>query len=223
MVDTVLYFEGEKGHPHRILCAVKNRFGSTNEIGVFEMQEYGLVEVNNPSELFLAERPVNTSGSVIVPILEGSRPILIELQALTSPSFLAMPRRTSIGVDPYRLNLLVAILEKKVGLNLGQQDIFFNVAGGVKIEEPAADLGIVTAIASSFLNKPIPPQWVLLGEVGLTGEVRAITQAEIRLIEAEKMGFKQCIIPQSNLKHLKKTPLPTIGIRKIEKAFEVLF
>ena len=223
MVDTVLYFEGEKGHPHRILCAVKNRFGSTNEIGVFEMQEYGLVEVNNPSELFLAERPVNSAGSVIVPILEGSRPILVELQALTSPSFLAMPRRTSIGVDPYRLNLLVAILEKKVGLNLGQQDVFFNVAGGVKIEEPAADLGIVTAIASSFLNKPIPPQWVFLGEVGLTGEVRAITQAEIRLIEAEKMGFKQCIIPQSNLKHLKKTSLQTIGIRKVEKAFEVLF
>ncbi|MCD6320252.1 MAG: DNA repair protein RadA [Candidatus Desulfofervidaceae bacterium] len=222
MVDTVLYFEGEKGHPYRILRAVKNRFGSTNEIGVFEMGNAGLKEVKNPSEFFLSERPLNVPGSVVVPVLEGTRPILVELQALVSPSFLAMPRRTSIGIDPYRLNLLVAILEKRVGLNLGTQDIFFNVAGGVKIDEPAADLGIVTAIASSLLNKAIAPEWVFLGEVGLTGEVRAVVQSEIRLIEAQKMGFKKCILPQGNLKNLKTQPLKAIGVTKLEEAFEML-
>ncbi|MDL1970618.1 MAG: DNA repair protein RadA [Candidatus Desulfofervidaceae bacterium] len=222
MVDTVLYFEGEKGHPYRILRAVKNRFGSTNEIGVFEMGDAGLKEVKNPSEFFLSERPLNVPGSVVVPVLEGTRPILVELQALVSPSFLAMPRRTSIGIDPYRLNLLVAILEKRVGLNLGTQDIFFNVAGGVKIDEPAADLGIVTAIASSLLNKAIAPEWVFLGEVGLTGEVRAVVQSEIRLIEAQKMGFKKCILPQGNLKNLKTQPLKAIGVTKLEEAFEML-
>jgi len=222
MVDTVLYFEGEKGHPYRILRAVKNRFGSTNEIGVFEMGNAGLKEVKNPSKIFLSERPLNVPGSVVVPVLEGTRPILVELQALVSPSFLAMPRRTSIGIDPYRLNLLVAILEKRVGLNLGTQDIFFNVAGGVKIDEPAADLGIVTAIASSLLNKAIAPEWVFLGEVGLTGEVRAVVQSEIRLIEAQKMGFKKCILPQGNLKNLKTQPLKAIGVTKLEEAFEML-
>lgn len=223
MVDTVLYFEGEKGHPYRILRAVKNRFGSTNEIGVFEMRDMGLEEVKNPSEMFLSERPLDVPGSVVVPVLEGTRPILVELQALVSPSFLAMPRRTTIGIDPYRLNLLVAILEKRVGLNLSTQDIFFNVAGGVKIDEPAADLGIVTAIASSFLNKAISPEWIFLGEVGLTGEVRAVVQPEIRLIEAQKMGFKKCILPKGNLKHLNTQPLKTIGVTKLEDAFEILW
>jgi len=222
MVDTVLYFEGEKGHPYRILRAVKNRFGSTNEIGVFEMKDVGLKEVKNPSEIFLSERPLDVPGSVVVPILEGTRPILVELQALVSSSFLAMPRRTSIGIDPYRLNLLVAILEKRIGLNLGTQDIFFNVAGGVKIDEPAADLGVVTAIASSFLNKVITPEWIFLGEVGLTGEVRAIVQPEIRLIEAQKMGFKKCILPKGNLRRLKNQPLKMIGVTKLEEAFAIV-
>ncbi|MDL1956684.1 MAG: DNA repair protein RadA [Candidatus Desulfofervidus auxilii] len=223
MVDTVLYFEGEKGHPYRMLRAVKNRFGSTNEIGVFEMREKGLEEVKNPSELFLAERSFNTPGSVVVPILEGTRPILVEFQALVTPSFLAMPRRTCLGIDPYRLSLLVAILEKKLGLNLSQQDIFFNVVGGIKVDEPAADLGILTAIASSFLNKVITPELVFLGEVGLTGEVRAITQPEIRLIEAKKLGFKKCFLPKTNLKHLKNLPIEIIGISQLEEAFNILF
>jgi len=223
MVDTVLYFEGEKGHPYRMLRAVKNRFGSTNEIGVFEMREKGLEEVKNPSELFLTERSFNTPGSVVVPILEGTRPILVEFQALVTPSFLAMPRRTCLGIDPYRLSLLVAILEKKLGLNLSQQDIFFNVVGGIKVDEPAADLGILTAIASSFLNKVIAPELVFLGEVGLTGEVRAITQPEIRLIEAKKLGFKKCFLPKTNLKHLKNLPIEIIGISQLEEAFNILF
>jgi DNA repair protein RadA/Sms len=223
IVDTVLYFEGERGHPYRILRAVKNRFGPTNEIGVFEMREMGLTEVKNPSEFFLAERPLNTAGSVVVPVLEGSRPILVEFQALTTSSFLAAPRRTSIGVDPYRFNLLVTILEKRAGLNLSQQDIFFNVAGGVKTEEPAADLGIVTALASSFLNKAVGSSWIFLGEVGLSGEIRTIAQPEIRLLEAEKLGFKQCLIPKGNLKHLKHPPLNSIGVSVLKEAFKVLF
>ncbi len=223
MVDTVLYFEGERDHPYRILRAVKNRFGSTNEVGIFEMQERGLVEVRNPSELFLSERPLDAPGSVVVPILEGTRPLLIELQALVSPSFLAMPRRTSLGIDPYRVTLLVAILEKRLGLNLGGQDIFLNVAGGIKVSEPAADLGIALAITSSLFNKVVAPEWVFLGEVGLTGEVRAITQAEVRLIEAEKMGFKKCILPKGNVKHLKRLFLKAVGVNRLEEAFEIVF
>ncbi len=223
MVDTVLYFEGEKGHPFRILRAVKNRFGSTNEVGIFEMQERGLVAIKNPSEIFLSERPQNVPGSVVVPVLEGTRPLLVELQALVSPSFLAMPRRTCLGIDPYRLNLLVAILEKRLGLNLGGQDIFLNVAGGIKIDEPAADLGIVVSIASSFFNKVVPGEWIFLGEVGLTGEVRAVMQIEQRLIEAEKLGFKRCLLPQTNLKRLKKSYLQAFGVNSVEKAFEIVF
>ena len=222
-IDTVLYFEGERDHPYRILRAVKNRFGSTNEVGVFEMQEGGLVEVKNPSEIFLSERPLDASGSVVIPILEGTRPLLVELQALVSPSFLAMPRRTSLGIDPYRVTLLVAILEKRLGLNLGGQDIFLNVVGGIKVNEPAADLGIALAIASSLFNKVVAPDWVFLGEVGLTGEVRAIAQPELRLIEAEKMGFKKCILPKGNIKHLKRTSLKTMGINRLEEAFEIIF
>jgi len=222
-IDTVLYFEGERDHPYRILRAVKNRFGSTNEVGVFEMQEGGLVEVKNPSEIFLSERPLDASGSVVIPILEGTRPLLVELQALVSPSFLAMPRRTSLGIDPYRVTLLVAILEKRLGLNLGGQDIFLNVVGGIKVNEPAADLGIALAIASSLFNKVVAPDWVFLGEVGLTGEVRAIAQPELRLIEAEKMGFKKCLLPKGNIKHLKRAPLKTMGINRLEEAFEIIF
>jgi DNA repair protein RadA/Sms len=223
MVDTVLYFEGERDYPYRILRAVKNRFGSTNEVGVFEMQERGLVEVKNPSELFLSERPLDVPGSVVVPIVEGTRPLLVEIQALVSPSFLAMPRRTSLGIDPYRVTLLVAILEKRLGLNLSGQDIFLNVAGGIKVNEPAADLGIVLAITSSFFNKVVAPDLVFLGEVGLTGEVRAVVQPELRLIEAEKMGFKKCILPKGNIKHLKKTSLQALGVSRLEEVFEIIF
>ena len=203
LVDTVLYFEGDNGHPFRILRAVKNRFGSTNEIGVFEMKEGGLTEVKNPSELFLSERPLGVSGSVVVASLEGSRPLLVELQALVTASSLGVPRRTTIGVDHNRLSLLIAVLEKKVGLTLAGQDIFMNVAGGVKLNEPAADLGMITAVASSHLDRTVEPHTLLLGEVGLAGEVRGITQPEVRVKEAAKLGFSRCILPAGNLKQVK--------------------
>jgi DNA repair protein RadA/Sms len=222
MVDTVLYFEGDAGHPFRILRAVKNRFGSTNEIGVFEMKEGGLCEVKNPSELFLSERPLGVSGSVVVATLEGSRPLLVELQALVSTSPLGMPRRTTIGVDHNRLALLVAVLEKKVGLNLAGQDIFLNVAGGVKLNEPAADLGMVVAVASSHLDKTIDPQTLLLGEVGLAGEVRGITQPEMRVREAAKLGFSRCLLPAGNLKQVKVKGMELIAVKSVEEALEHL-
>ncbi len=222
MVDSVLYFEGDAGHPFRILRAVKNRFGSTNEIGVFEMKEEGLCEVKNPSELFLSERPLGVSGSVVVATLEGSRPLLVELQALVSNSPLGMPRRTTIGVDHNRLALLVAVLEKKVGLNLSGQDIFLNVAGGVKLNEPATDLGMVVAVASSHLDKIIDPQTMLLGEVGLAGEVRGVTQPEMRVREAAKLGFNRCILPAGNLKQVKAKGMELTGVRSVEEALEKL-
>ena len=222
MVDTVLYFEGDAGHPFRILRAVKNRFGSTNEIGVFEMKEGGLCEVKNPSELFLAERPLGVSGSVVVATLEGSRPLLVELQALVCASPLGMPRRTTIGVDHNRLALLVAVLEKKVGLNLAGQDIFLNVAGGVKLNEPAVDLGMVVAVASSHLDKVIDPQTLLLGEVGLAGEVRGITQPEMRVREAAKLGFTHCILPAGNLRQVKVKGMELIAVKSLEEALERL-
>lgn len=220
MVDTVLYFEGDAGHPFRILRAVKNRFGSTNEIGVFEMKEGGLVEVKNPSELFLAERPLGVSGSVVVATVEGSRPLLVEMQALVTGSPLGMPRRTTIGVDHNRLALLVAVLEKKVGLSLAGQDIFLNVAGGVKLNEPAADLGMMVAVASSHLDKPVDPHCLVLGEVGLAGEVRGISQPEIRIKEAAKFGFKRCILPTGNIKQLKIRGMELIGVKTVEEALE---
>ena len=222
MVDTVLYFEGDAGHPFRILRAVKNRFGSTNEIGVFEMKEGGLCEVKNPSELFLAERPLGVSGSVVAATLEGSRPLLVELQALVCASPLGMPRRTTIGVDHNRLALLVAVLEKKVGLNLAGQDIFLNVAGGVKLNEPAVDLGMVVAVASSHLDKVIDPQTLLLGEVGLAGEVRGITQPEMRVREAAKLGFTRCILPAGNLRQVKVKGMELIAVKSLEEALERL-
>ena len=222
MVDTVLYFEGDAGHPFRILRAVKNRFGSTNEIGVFEMKEGGLCEVKNPSELFLSERPLGVSGSVVVATLEGSRPLLVELQALVSTSPLGMPRRTTIGVDHNRLALLVAVLEKKVGFNLTGHDIFLNVAGGVKLNEPAADLGMVVAVASSHLDKTIDPQTLLLGEVGLAGEVRGITQPEMRVREAAKLGFSRCLLPAGNLKQVKVKGMELIAVKSVEEALEHL-
>jgi DNA repair protein RadA/Sms len=218
MVDTVLYFEGDTGHPFRILRAVKNRFGSTNEIGVFEMQDVGLVEVKNPSELFLAERPLGVSGSVVTAAIEGSRPLLVEMQALVTGSPLGMPRRTTIGVDHNRLALLVAVLEKKVGLSLAGQDIFLNVAGGVKLNEPAADLGMVVAVASSHLDKTVDPHCLVIGEVGLAGEVRGITQPEMRIKEAAKFGFRRCILPAGNLKQVKVKGMELVGVRTVEEA-----
>ncbi len=224
MVDTVLYFEGDPGHPYRILRAVKNRFGSTNEIGVFEMREQGLAEVSNPSELFLAERPQGVAGSSVVPSLEGSRPILVELQALVSGSSFGTPRRTTMGIDHNRVSLLVAVLEKKVGLSLLAQDIFVNVAGGVRLDEPAVDLGVMAALASSHLNKPIPARTILFGEVGLAGEVRAVSRPELRVKEAARLGFDRCLLPAGNLKNL-ETPagMELIGVRSAEEALEGLF
>jgi DNA repair protein RadA/Sms len=224
MVDTVLYFEGDPGHPYRILRAVKNRFGSTNEIGVFEMKDVGLSEVPNPSELFLAERPQGASGSAVVPSLEGSRPILVELQALVSGSSLGTPRRTSIGFDHNRVSLLVAVLEKKVGLSLLAQDIFLNVAGGVRLDEPAVDLGVAAALASSHLNRPIPPRTVLFGEVGLAGEIRAVSRPELRVKEAARLGFNRCLLPAGNMKNLEVPPeIELIGVRSAAEALEGLF
>lgn len=224
MVDTVLYFEGDPGHPFRILRAVKNRYGSTNEIGVFEMREKGLREVSNPSELFLAERPEQSAGSAVVPTLEGSRPILVELQALVSGSSFGTPQRTAIGLDHKRVALLVAILEKKVELSLAGQDIFLNAAGGVRLDEPAVDLAAIAALASSHLNRVINPRLVLFGEVGLTGEVRAISQPELRIREAARLGFTQCVLPRGNLKNLAvPDSIQLIGVKHAGEALENIF
>ncbi|RMF47977.1 MAG: DNA repair protein RadA [Deltaproteobacteria bacterium] len=224
MVDTVLYFEGDPGHPYRILRAVKNRFGSTNEIGVFEMSEAGLREVSNPSELFLAERPEQSAGSAVVPALEGSRPILVELQALVSGSSFGTPQRTAIGIDHKRVALLVAILEKKVELMLAGQDIFLNVAGGVRLDEPAVDLAAIAALASSHLNRVIDAQTVIFGEVGLTGEVRAVSQPELRVTEAARLGFTRCILPKGSLKNIKPPKgMKLVGIRHASELMELIF
>lgn len=224
MVDTVLYFEGDAGHPYRILRAVKNRFGSTNEIGVFSMREAGLIEVPNPSELFLAERPDGEAGSVVVSSLEGSRPILVELQALVSGASFGTPRRTTMGLDHNRASLLVAVLEKKVGLSLLAQDVFLNVAGGVRLVEPAIDLGVVAALASSHLNRPVPDRTVLFGEVGLTGEVRAVAQPELRVKEAARLGFDRCFLPKGNLKGLKAPAgIELIGVKNVSEVLDGLF
>jgi DNA repair protein RadA/Sms len=224
MVDTVLYFEGDQNHVFRILRAVKNRFGSTNEIGVFEMNENGLNEVSNPSAVFLAERPVNVPGSIVTASMEGTRPILVELQALASSSSFGNPRRTILGIDQNRVALLVAVMEKKLGMHLMGHDIFINVAGGVKIDEPAADMGIVAAVASSFLDRPVRQGTVILGEIGLTGEVRAIGQIETRIAEAIKMGFNRCLLPQSNVKRTTGMKgIQLVGVKNVAEAMEELF
>ncbi|HWR93408.1 MAG TPA: magnesium chelatase domain-containing protein, partial [Desulfobacterales bacterium] len=224
MVDTVLYFEGDRNHIFRVLRAVKNRFGSTNEIGVFEMKDKGLDEVANPSAVFLSERPAAAAGSVVAASMEGTRPILVELQALTSGTSFGTPRRTILGLDANRVALLAAVMEKKVGMHLMGYDIFMNVAGGVKVVEPAVDLAIVAAIASSFLDKPVPDRTVVVGEVGLTGEVRAVGQAEQRILEARKMGFNRFILPQSNLKRLPEVEgIEIAGVRSVPEAVEALF
>jgi len=224
IVDTVLYFEGDRGHPYRILRTVKNRFGSTNEIGIFEMSGSGLLEVENPSELFLLERPFNVSGSVVVASMEGTRPLMVEIQSLVSRTNFGMPRRTSIGFDFNRVNLLVAVLEKKIGLQLGGMDVFVNVVGGLKLIEPAVDLGIITTITSSLRDIPVDPKIFVFGEVGLSGEIRAVTQAETRLKEASKIGFKRAIMPSGNSDKIKGNfGLEIIGIRNVEECLDAVF
>lgn len=224
MVDTVLYFEGGKGHSYRILRAVKNRFGSSNEIGVFEMREEGLREVVNPSELFLAERPADATGSVVVASMEGTRPILVEMQALVSPTTFGTPRRATIGVDHNRVSLLLAVLEKRAGLHLMGHDVFVNVVGGLRLDEPAADLGIVAAVASSFLDIAIPADTVVLGEVGLAGEVRAVSQAEARVREAAKLGFRRCILPARSVDKLPAVKgMELVAVETLERLREALF
>jgi DNA repair protein RadA/Sms len=198
IVDTVLYFEGERFSNYRVLRAFKNRFGSTNEIGVFEMESRGLTQVQNPSEIFLAERPREASGSVVVPILEGTRPILIEIQALATKANFGVTRRKAQGIDYNRLSLLVAVLEKRMGLKLFDKDIFVNVVGGMKVEDPAVDLGICLAVASSVYDKAVPFETVAVGEVGLASEVRSVTNIALRINEAAKLGFKTCLLPKSN-------------------------
>jgi DNA repair protein RadA/Sms len=224
MVDTVLYFEGAQNNLFRILRAVKNRFGSTNEIGVFEMKDDGLCEIPNPSSVFLPDLSSLIPGSVITASIEGSRPILLEIQGLVSRSGFGTPRRTVLGVDHNRVSLLVAVLEKKLGLQLMQDDIFVNVAGGVKIDEPAADLAVVSVVASSFLDRPVRGHTVVFGEIGLTGEIRPINRIEQRVHEAQKMGFHRCLLPQDNLKHL--TPakgMELAGLHSITQLPDVLF
>jgi DNA repair protein RadA/Sms len=223
MVDTVLYFEGDTGHAYRIIRGMKNRYGPANEIGVFEMRDKGLVEVSNPSEFFLAERPRGTAGSVVVPSMEGTRPILIEIQALVSPTSFGMPRRTSIGVDYNRVSLLVAVLDKIGGLHLGNHDIFINVAGGVRVDEPAVDLGIVSSVASSFLDRPVDPGTVVFGEIGLTGEVRGISQMDTRLKEAARMGFNRCLLPRTKSRGPSASKMKLVPIGNLRELLEHLF
>ena len=226
IVDTVVYFEGEQGHAYRALRAIKNRFGPTPEIGVFKMAPTGLIPVENPSEWFLAERPEDSSGSAIVATLEGSRTLLVEVQALvTTSSSIGMPRRMATGFDHNRMSLLIAIMEKRLGMNLQGEDIFVNLAGGIKITEPALDLGVAAAIASSFQNRPIDAELVLLGEIGLTGEVRTVMQLEARLIEARRLGFKRCIVPNSakKLKTLLTDGIEISFAKNLTEVFEQIF
>ena len=198
MVDTVIYFEGERYNSYRLVRAVKNRFGSTNELGVFEMRDLGLVELENPSKVLISEKPKDVSGSVIISTVEGTRPMLLELQALVSPTSFGIAKRTATGVDFNRVALLLAVLEKRVGLQIQNQDVYINVVGGIKINEPSIDMGIIIAVASSFRNIPIPEDVVVTGEVGLTGEVRAVSFIEKRIAECKKLGFKKVVIPRNN-------------------------
>jgi DNA repair protein RadA/Sms len=223
IVDTVLYFEGDRGSPFRILRAVKNRFGSTNEIGVFEMTKAGLREVDNPSELFLSERPYSVPGSVVTVSLEGTRPLLVEVQALVTPSSLGVPRRTAIGVDYNRVNLLIAVLDKKVGMHLGNMDVFVNIVGGLRIDEPAVDMGVIGAIASSFKDRAVDAGIFTFGETGLSGELRPVSQADARVKEAIKLGFKKALIPSGNSRNLKGYDIEIIGAGNLEEALQILF
>ena len=222
IVDTVLYLEGERFHAYRLLRSVKNRFGATSEVGVFEMTQEGMIEVDNPSSAFLAERAPGSSGSTIAVTMEGTRPLLVEIQALTNSTSFALPRRTANGFDMGRLLLLTAVLQQRVGLKLGMQDVFVNVVGGLKIAEPAADLTVALAIASSFRNQPVAEDLVVIGEVGLSGELRTVAQAQRRLIEAARLGFKRALVPQA-LTRMKDKPdgIELIGARSLGQAMEV--
>ncbi len=223
MVDTVLYFEGDRHASYRILRAVKNRFGSTNEIGVFEMRQRGLEEVKNPSEFMLAGRPEDAPGSVVVCAIEGTRPMLMEIQALVCRTNFGMPRRTAAGVDYNRVNLLMAVLEKRLGLPLSNYDAYVNIAGGIRMSEPASDLGIIIAIASSYKNKTVPGDTIVFGEVGLSGEVRAVAMPEQRVAEAKKLGFKTCIMPEVSVKSVENAEgIEIIGIKTVNHAMNLL-
>ena len=223
MVDTVLYFEGDRHASYRILRGVKNRFGSTNEIGVFEMRKEGLAEVENPSEFMLSGKPESASGSVVACAIEGTRPMLLEIQALVCRSNFGMPRRTAAGLDYNRVNLLMAVLEKRIGLPLSNYDAYVNIAGGIRMNEPAVDLGIVMAIASSYKNKPISEDTIVFGEVGLSGEVRAVTMPEQRVAEAKKLGFKTCVIPEISLKSVGRVDgLEIIGVKSVIQAMNYI-
>ncbi len=222
MVDTVLYLEGERYFTYRILRSVKNRFGSTNEVGLFEMREEGMVEVTNPSEILISERDGNPSGSLVMATMEGTRPMLIEVQALLAPTPFGLPKRTGIGIDYNRLALLMAVLEKRGGLSISNQDAYVNIVSGIKVNEPAADLGIALAVASSYKNVPISKDLVAIGEIGLTGEVRSVSSVEKRIKEAEKLGFKTCIVPENSKKQLKiETKINIIGVKDVREALKV--
>ncbi len=222
MVDTVLYLEGEKHYAYRILRAVKNRFGSINEIGIFEMKGHGLKEVLNPSQAFISERPDNASGSVVIPCMEGSRPILIELQALVSSANFGNPGRMMSGVDSRRVSLILAVLEKKLGFQIQSEDVYVNIAGGLEVKEPAVDLGLVTALVSSFQDVVIDKDFAVLGEIGLSGEVRAVNFIRQRVNEASKLGFNKFIIPQNNYDDLKNKSDQIFGVRNIEEALDLI-
>ena len=223
MVDTVLYFEGDRHASYRILRAVKNRFGSTNEIGVFEMRQSGLVEVENPSEYMLSGKPENASGSVVACSMEGTRPILLEIQALVCRTNFGMPRRTAAGTDYNRVNLLMAVLEKRLGMSLGNCDAYVNIAGGIKMNEPAIDLGIVMALVSSYRNRPIDEKTIVFGEVGLSGEVRAVNMPEQRVAEAKKLGFETCILPEVSLKMVKEIQgIRLVGVKSVNEAVGII-
>jgi DNA repair protein RadA/Sms len=223
-VDTVLYFEGDRFSTYRILRAVKNRFGSTNEIGVFEMGGEGLKEVKNPSEIFLSERPKDVSGSVVVPVLEGTRPLLVEIQSLVSKSSFGYALRRAQGFDYNRLSLLIAVLEKRIGLHLEAEDVFINVAGGINLEDPAADLAVAVAVASAFREQLVMPEAVVLGEVGLAGEIRSVSQLILRINEAEKLGFKHCILPKNNYRNvdIKKSAIELIPVSNLKEALDIV-
>lgn len=224
VVDTVLYFEGERHHNHRIVRAVKNRFGAANEIGVFEMTAAGLLAVANPSQMFLQERPQNVAGSVVTACMEGTRPLLVEIQALVSETKYGTGRRMTQGVDQGRVALLMAMLEKRVGMQMLGDDVFVNIAGGLEVDEPAVDLGVVAAIASSFKSRPIDPHTAVFGEVGLTGEVRGTTQAVVRAREAQALGFKKIVMPGSNTAGLERLMgVRVVGVKSVEDALEQLF
>lgn len=223
MVDTVLYFEGDRHASYRLLRGVKNRFGSTNEIGVFEMQKSGLAEVENPSEFMLSGKPEHASGSVVACAMEGTRPMLMEIQALVCRSNFGMPRRTAAGLDYNRVNLLMAVLEKRLGFPLSNYDAYVNIAGGIRLSEPAADLGIVMAIVSSYKNKPVSEDMIVFGEVGLSGEIRAVTMPEQRVAEAKKLGFHTCIIPEVSCKSVGQVPgMEVIGVKSVNQAIHFL-